>query len=167
MFAPRRKHPNRNAAAQGDILPQGAAARVPVLLPFPFAGPFDYRVPAGMNPQPGDVVLVPLNRREEVGVVWDGPADGSVGDNRLRPIAGLLDVQPMRPDIRRLVDWISRRDRDGRVVTFPFQNGQVVLMAPELAGLDFRGRIHTLDTATREVQGGHGGQFYLGLRGKF
>ena len=107
MFAPRRKHPNRNAAAQGDILPQGAAARVPVLLPFPFAGPFDYRVPAGMNPQPGDVVLVPLNRREEVGVVWDGPADGSVGDNRLRPIAGLLDVPPMRPDIRRLVDWIA------------------------------------------------------------
>ena len=107
MYPARRKHPNSNAAAQGEILPPAAAARVPVLLPYPFAGPFDYRVPAGMNPQPGDLVLVPLNRREEVGVVWDGPADGTVGDNRLRPIAGLLDVPPMRPDIRRLVDWIA------------------------------------------------------------
>ena len=41
------------------------------MLPYPFPGPFDYRVPPGMDPQPGDVVLVPLNRREEVGVVWD------------------------------------------------------------------------------------------------
>ena len=107
MIAVRRKHLKSNAAAQGEILPPVAAARVPVLLPYPFAGPFDYRVPAGMNPQPGDLVLVPLNRREEVGVVWDGPADGAVGDNRLRPIAGLLDLPPMRADIRRLVDWIA------------------------------------------------------------
>ena len=66
----------------------------------------------------------------------------------------ILVYDAEEPRARRLVDWISRRDRDGRVVTFPFQNGQVVLMAPELAGLDFRGRIHTLDTATREIRGG-------------
>ncbi len=41
------------------------------MLPYPFPGPFDYRVAPGTDPQPGDVVLVPLNRREEVGVVWD------------------------------------------------------------------------------------------------
>ena len=81
--------------------------RVPVLLPYPFPGPFDYRVPAGLDPQPGDIVLVPLNRREEVGVVWDGPPDHAVGDNRLRPIAAILDAPPMRDDIRRLVDWIA------------------------------------------------------------
>ncbi len=50
-----------------------AIRRVPVLLPYPFPGPFDYRVPPDCDPQPGDVVLVPLNRREEVGVVWDAP----------------------------------------------------------------------------------------------
>ena len=82
-------------------------ARVPVLLPYPFAGPFDYRVPRGMALVPGDIVLVPLNRREEVGVVWDGPADAAVGDNRLKPVSALLDAPPMRPDIRRLVDWIA------------------------------------------------------------
>ena len=55
--------------------------RVAVLLPYPFAGPFDYRVPEGLprkgwrpgEAKPGDLVLVPLNRREEVGVVWDAP----------------------------------------------------------------------------------------------
>ena len=75
------------------------------------------------------------------------------------------DVRKCAPEARRdnpnsppsaIAPQKTRRDRDGRVVTFPFQNGQVVLMAPELAGLDFRGRIHTLDTATREVQGGPG-----------
>jgi primosomal protein N' (replication factor Y) len=81
--------------------------RVPVLLPYPFAGPFDYRVPAALDPQPGDVVLVPLNRRAEIGVVWDGGPDESVGDNRLRPIEALLPAPPMRDDIRRLVDWIA------------------------------------------------------------
>ncbi len=88
-------------------LDQGSRRRVPVLLPYPFPGPFDYRVPRELDPRPGDVVLVPLNRREEVGVVWDGAADFSVGDNRLRPIAAIVDAPPMRQDIRRLVDFIA------------------------------------------------------------
>ncbi len=69
--------------------------RVPVLLPYPFPGPFDYRLPAGMDAHPGDVVLVPLNRREELGVVWDHGADESVGDNRLRSVIGIVDTPPM------------------------------------------------------------------------
>ncbi|MCW3473703.1 primosomal protein N' [Rhodovastum sp. RN2-1] len=88
------------------MAPQGGR-RVPVLLPYPFPGPFDYRVPRDLDPRPGDVVLVPLNRREEVGVVWDGPPDHAVGDNRLKPIAAILDAPPMREDIRRLVDWVA------------------------------------------------------------
>ena len=87
--------------------PPPAPVRVPVLLPYPFAGPFDYRVPPGLQVAPGDLVLVPLNRREEIGVVWDGPPDAAVGDNRLRPISGRLDGPPMRADLRRLIDWIA------------------------------------------------------------
>jgi primosomal protein N' (replication factor Y) len=85
------------------------------MLPYPFPGPFDYRVPPGMNPQPGDVVLVPLNRREEVGVVWDTAADprdnrpgaGSVPDRKLKPVAGVIDTPPMRPALRQFVDWVA------------------------------------------------------------
>jgi primosomal protein N' (replication factor Y) (superfamily II helicase) len=85
------------------------------MLPYPFPGPFDYRVPPGMNPQPGDVVLVPLNRREEVGVVWDTaidprdrrPGAGSVPDRKLKPVAGVIDTPPMRPALRQFVDWVA------------------------------------------------------------
>ena len=109
--------PNRKQQAQPDLtdIPDGrgrVAAQprgliVPVLLPYPFPGPFDYRVPPGMAVAPGDLVLVPLNRRIETGVVWDGPPEGGVGDNRLRPIAGPIDAPPMRADLRQLIDWIA------------------------------------------------------------
>ncbi len=81
--------------------------RVPVLLPYPFAGPFDYAVPEGMDARPGDMVLVPLNRRAEVGVVWDAPFGDSVPDAKLKPIDALLDGPPMPPALRRFIDWVA------------------------------------------------------------
>jgi primosomal protein N' (replication factor Y) len=81
--------------------------RVPVLLPYPFPGPFDYRVPEGMDPQPGDLVLVPLNRRPTVGVVWDEADGNHVPDARLKPIEAVLDAPPMLPALRRFVDWVA------------------------------------------------------------
>jgi primosomal protein N' (replication factor Y) len=84
--------------------------RVPVMLPYPFPEPFDYAVPEGLDPAPGDVVLVPLNRREVVGVVWDQPAEAAgkpVPDARLKPIIGVIDAPPMAETMRRLVDWIA------------------------------------------------------------
>jgi primosomal protein N' (replication factor Y) len=114
--------------ATGDLLPPPPSPRrVPVLLPYPFAGPFDYRVPDGMDPAPGDLVLVPLNSREEVGVVWHGAPDQSVGDNRLRPLSAVLDAPPMRADIRRLVDWIA-----GYTLALP---GEVLAMALRINAL--------------------------------
>ncbi len=77
------------------------------MLPYPFPGPFDYRVPAELDPKPGDVVLVPLGKREAIGVVWDQGGDASVGDNRLRPISCILDAPPLPPALRRFVDWIA------------------------------------------------------------
>ncbi len=81
--------------------------RVPVLLPYPFAGPFDYAVPAGMEVRPGDMVLVPLNRRAEVGVVWDAPAGDPVPAAKLKPIDAVLDAPAMPPALRRFVDWVA------------------------------------------------------------
>jgi primosomal protein N' (replication factor Y) len=84
-------------------------------LPYPFPGPFDYRVPAELAVQPGDVVLVPLNRREEIGVVWDGvpegeshgPGGGGVPERKLKPLIAVLDTPPMRAELRRFVDWLA------------------------------------------------------------
>ena len=92
-----------------DTLTAGAGVRkrVPVLLPYPFAGPFDYAVPDGMELQPGDLVLVPLNRRAEVGVVWDAPAGDAVADAKLKPVDALLDTPAMQPALRRFIDWLA------------------------------------------------------------
>ena len=78
------------------------------MLPYPFPGPFDYRVPEGMEVLPGDVVLVPLNKRQEAGVVWEAAHDEKpVPDHRLRAIIAIIDTPPMREDLRRLVDWMA------------------------------------------------------------
>jgi len=87
--------------------PASAPARVPVLLPYPFAGPFDYAVPPGLTYLPGDIVLAPLNRRQEVGVVWDAHAGPSVAAAKLKPLAARLDAPPMPQALRRFVDWVA------------------------------------------------------------
>ncbi len=52
------------------------------------------------------------------------------------------------------MDWIQRRDSSGLVVSFPFQNAELVRVAPELAGLPQSGEVHGLDTRTRRVHRG-------------
>jgi primosomal protein N' (replication factor Y) len=81
--------------------------RVSVLLPYPFAGPFDYALPEGLDAAPGALVVVPLGRRDVVGVVWDTAPDTNLPAHRLRPVAEVLAWPAMREDLRRLVDWIA------------------------------------------------------------
>ena len=107
--------------------PAPARKRVPVLLPRPFQGTFDYAVPPGMDPRPGDVVLVPLNRREEVGVVWDLPAGPSVADIKLKPITAVLEAVPFPVALRRFVDWVA-----GYTLSTP---GEVLAMALRINAL--------------------------------
>ena len=72
-------------------------------------GPLDYRVPDGMHVQPGTVVVAPLGPRQLLGVAWEAdrlPSE-EVGDNRLRPLVGTLDVQPIAAPLRRLCEWTA------------------------------------------------------------
>jgi primosomal protein N' (replication factor Y) len=102
----RKAKPDPSAADRFPAQRPGRA-RVPVLLPYPFPGPFDYAVPPELALAPGDLVVVPLNRRPIVGVVWDGEPDGAVAEERLKPVAGRLAGPAMRADLRGLVDWIA------------------------------------------------------------
>jgi primosomal protein N' (replication factor Y) len=72
-------------------------------------GPLDYRVPDGMAVEPGSVVIAPLGPRQLVGVAWEAErlTTEEVGDNRLRPLAALLDVAPIAPPLRRLAEWVA------------------------------------------------------------
>ena len=72
-------------------------------------GPLDYRVPDGMHVEPGSVVIAPLGPRQLIGVVWEPerlPTE-EVGDCRLRPLVGTLDVIPIAAPLRRLAEWTA------------------------------------------------------------
>jgi primosomal protein N' (replication factor Y) len=72
-------------------------------------GPLDYRVPAGMSVEPGTVVIAPLGPRQLIGVAWEADRlqTEEVGDNRLRPLAGLVDVPVIPAALRRLAEWTA------------------------------------------------------------
>ncbi|MCW2383241.1 MULTISPECIES: primosomal protein N' [unclassified Sphingobium] len=73
-------------------------------------GPLDYRVPHGMSVEPGQIVVAPLGPRPMIGVVWEAdrfPDVAPVGDNRLRPITGVLDAPPLPASLRRLIEWTA------------------------------------------------------------
>ncbi|WP_301090766.1 primosomal protein N' [Sphingomonas sp.] len=85
-------------------------SRARVLLLNAALGPLDYRVPHGMSVEPGSIVVAPLGPRQLVGVVWEPermPSDGEVGDNRLRNLLAVADAPPLRPALRRLIEWTA------------------------------------------------------------
>lgn len=72
-------------------------------------GPLDYRVPDGVDVEPGAVVIAPLGPRQLIGVVWEPerlPTE-EVSDNRLRPLSGLLPSPPIPAPLRRLCEWVA------------------------------------------------------------
>ncbi|MEO5373112.1 MAG: primosomal protein N' [Alphaproteobacteria bacterium] len=81
-------------------------AMVAVQLPLAVGGAYDYRLPVDAGVYAGAFVLVPLGRRQEVGVVW-GPASGGLPESRIRPVTDILSVPPLPEVVRRFVDWVA------------------------------------------------------------
>ena len=104
-----------------ELPSQAVTGRVPVLLPYPFTGPFDYAVPPGQAYAAGDIVLVPLNRRQEVGVVWDASSGPQVDAAKLKPVTARLDTPALPGPLRRFIDWVA-----GYTLATP---GEVLAMA--------------------------------------
>ena len=73
-------------------------ARVSVLTTQPIDRPLDYRAPEG-GCHLGAFVEVPLGPRKVVGVVW-GAGDGTFDAAKLRAVSRVLDVAPMRSELR-------------------------------------------------------------------
>ena len=71
---------------------------VPVLVPVPLDGPFDYRLDDGQAPPAGTYVAVPFAGRELIGVVWDEAPARPVPSSRLKPLGAVLDAPPMPRD---------------------------------------------------------------------
>nr|WP_166176052.1 primosomal protein N' [Altererythrobacter segetis] len=83
--------------------------RVRLLIFNAALGPLDYRVPEGMEVEPGSVVVAPLGPRQVVGIVWEAdrlPAS-DVPESKLRPLVGVLPVPPLKAELRRLIEWTA------------------------------------------------------------
>ena len=81
---------------------------VDVLVPVALDQPYSYRVPDELDLAPGDLVTIPLGARECTGVVWADNVTVRPGlDNRLKYVAEKLDIPPLRPELRKLVDWVA------------------------------------------------------------
>ena len=95
------RHPASTAA-----LP--AATIVDVLVPVALDQSYSYRVPAGLDLKPGDLVSVPLGNRAVTGVVWAHNAALRPGlHNRLKDVVEKLDLAPLTPELRRFIDWVA------------------------------------------------------------
>lgn len=79
---------------------------VKVLLPLPLADAYDYSIPDHLEVLTGHFVVVPLGKRETIGVVW-GEGSGEVAPAKLRDIIEIMPALPMTEAMRRFVDWIS------------------------------------------------------------
>ncbi len=85
------------------------SATIPVLVPLPLDGPFDYRVgPAGVPP-PGSFVQVPFGPRETIGVVWDRSGPRRADPARLRELGPAFLAPPMPEPIRRLIEHVAEQ----------------------------------------------------------
>ncbi len=88
---------------------QSLKRRVPVLLPLPLSGAYDYAVPQNRDIPPfGAFVKVPFGARVLSGVVWDGAKNESeIDDKKLKNILSPIPLPPLKAENRRFVDWVS------------------------------------------------------------
>jgi primosomal protein N' (replication factor Y) len=81
---------------------------VDVLVPVALDQAYSYRVPEDLELAPGDLVCVPLGARECTGVVWaENAAPNPRLDNRMKDVEAKLDIPPLKPELRKFVEWVS------------------------------------------------------------
>lgn len=81
---------------------------VDILVPVALDQTYSYRVPAGLELTPGNLVSVSLGARECTGVVWaENPVPNPRLHNRLKDVDDKLDVPPLKAELRQFVDWVS------------------------------------------------------------
>ena len=98
--------PQAKGIASSRLDPVENTIKVLLPLPLPLGDAYDYRVPEGMPVVPGHFVVVPLGKRETIGVVW-GAGTGDVAPEKLRDVIAVLPALPMADAMRRFVDWVS------------------------------------------------------------
>jgi primosomal protein N' (replication factor Y) len=97
-----------HSARANPLFAASAARVVDVLVPVAVDQAYSYRTIRGVDLQPGDLVTVPLGSRQVIGVVWAENANPDPRlHNRLKDVGEKLDVPPLKPELRSLVDWVA------------------------------------------------------------
>src|SRR6476620_5571415 len=125
---------------------------VDILVPVALDQTYSYRVPAGLELAPGDVVAVPLGARESMGVVWADNLDPNPRlHNRLKDVDEKLDVPPLKPELRQFVDWVSNYTLTSRgmVLRMALRMGEHLGPGRERIGVRLRGPAPERMTAAR------------------
>jgi len=115
---------------------------VDILVPVALDQTYSYRVPAGLELTPGDLVAVPLGARECMGVVWaDNPSPNPRLHNRLKDVDEKLDVPPLKAELRQFVDWVSTYTlaSRGTVLRMALRMGEHLGPARERVGVRLAG----------------------------
>src|SRR5215813_13361436 len=130
-----------------------AAAFVDVLVPVALDQAYSYRVPRDLDLKPGDLVSVPLGAREATGVVWADDVEVRPGlHNRLKEVADKLDLPPLKPELRKFVDWVSAYTLSprGMVLRMALRMGEHLGPARERVGVRMAGPLPQRITAARQ-----------------
>src|SRR5436190_6053564 len=126
---------------------------VDVLVPVALDQAYSYRVPEGLELAPGDLVTVPLGARMATGVAWaDNPKSNPRLDNRMRDIEEKLDIPPLKPELRKFIDWVSAYTLSprGTVLRMALRMGEHLGPARERIGVRLADGAPKRMTAARE-----------------
>jgi primosomal protein N' (replication factor Y) len=97
-----------NKKAHGQTSP---VRTVPVLLPVALDQTYDYGLPDGISPVPGQFVLVPFGPQQRIGIVWDR-AQGAArppDPKKLKSLDSVLYDVPSLPELSlRFAEWVAR-----------------------------------------------------------
>ncbi|HVV63608.1 MAG TPA: primosomal protein N' [Pseudolabrys sp.] len=126
---------------------------VDVLVPVALDQTYSYRVPAGLELSPGDLVTVPLGARgDTTGVVWaDNPAPNPRLHNRMKDVEEKLDVPPLKGELRKFIDWVAdyTLSSRGMVLRMSLRRGEHLGPGRERVGVRLAGPAPARMTAAR------------------
>lgn len=78
---------------------------VGVLLPLPFNDVFDYAADDGAAA--GQIVRVPFGRDRQTGVIWKIGKTSKLDDGKIKAVAEMLNLPPLKPGLIKLVEWVA------------------------------------------------------------
>ena len=96
----------QSSLKQWSLLPD-SAPRAQVLVPYPLARAYDYRIPEGMALALGDYVSVPWGKKEIIGVVWSLAGNETLDPAKLKSVLKKYDGAAMGQTQRQSLSIIS------------------------------------------------------------